>query len=328
MAKRAPVTCALLLGCLTACDPAAWERAELSVHERELSAALERYRADFGGYPGALDDLVPDYLTALPAPVDALPAYLYDADSGTVRVVALIDKGELAAMKAVDESNLARIDAALAAFRSEHGGHPISLDELAPAYIASIPAGAGAFSDYYYSAGTGTVQLDPDLQRVYDAIAAEPIDADRDVYDEEVDNLDAIIELSDGQGYPDPREVLSTGSDVFEQRRAVIGEESGGGPLDVSEPPPFAADALERYEQRDPSTMPTPGEVLSAGKTVFREVYGTESDPELTRKSEDIYHEHVNEDGTLDETKTPSAEEVLEAGREIFNTYLNADESP
>lgn len=54
-----------------------------------IKDALERYKLDKGSYPDTLDKLLPDYLKAVPQPVDSVTgkvsgSYSYNKDTGAV----------------------------------------------------------------------------------------------------------------------------------------------------------------------------------------------------------------------------------------------------
>ncbi len=77
---------AVLLACGLYCvrTSKSWRRAELvrvARESRPLVTALDRYRAEHGQYPCALDDLMPDYLPSLPRTgMVAYPQFMYLPD--------------------------------------------------------------------------------------------------------------------------------------------------------------------------------------------------------------------------------------------------------
>ena len=319
--------CSILAGC----DAGTWDRALARVHEQELAGAVARYHEDTGGYPLSLERLVPDYVPELLASNSDAPMYFYEAGTGDVRVVSLIPKHELREMRAIDASNVAQLRQAVRSYHHDYDEFPAALERLAPMYLAAMPAGATPLSTYTYDARDGTVTLSHEMSALYDSLVAteDQTESDggvRDTYDSLIDDVDAVRDLTEGGKYPDPRQILVDGTQVFDDRRDAVGTESGSRTLENAQAPGFATDALRRYEERDLSSLPTPDEVLSAGQQVFKEIYGNESDSEVKRENQDVFDSHVSDDGTLNQTQVPSADGVLEAGQKLYQMYV--DENP
>ncbi len=116
-----------------------------------LERAIQTYKAEKGTNPASLDELVPNFLPAMPKHADGSP-YGYDAATGTV-----LD-GPVAAAPVTpqDMQTMQSIREAINRYGTAVGYYPGTLDALYPTYLGALPR-TSAGEQFLYNNQNGTV---------------------------------------------------------------------------------------------------------------------------------------------------------------------------
>lgn len=132
-----------------------------------LQQAVNQFSAQKGRYPATIEELAPNYITALPTTADGR-AFAYDPQTG--KVLHPRAGGEAATaqpaippMTATDEQNLYNLSNAIRDYYSANGRIPTGLDQLTPLYISTIPKMSNG-QDYSYDTATGGIYHPRELQ--------------------------------------------------------------------------------------------------------------------------------------------------------------------
>ena len=121
-----------------------------------LERAIQTYKAEKGINPASLDDLVPNYVPALPRHADGSP-YGYDPATG-----ALLDSPAAPAaagtgtVTAQDLQTMQDIRTAINQYGTATGYYPGTLDVLYPTYLKQLPRTSGG-EQFVYNNQTGAV---------------------------------------------------------------------------------------------------------------------------------------------------------------------------
>ena len=97
-----------------------------------LERAIRTFQAERGTYPPSLDALVPEFLPALPEQADGSP-WGYNPATGAVL------KEAFSGPTPTDRQLIQAIHTAIDQYGQDTGYYPATLDDLAPAYLATPP---------------------------------------------------------------------------------------------------------------------------------------------------------------------------------------------
>jgi hypothetical protein len=117
-----------------------------------LERAIQTYKAEKGSFPATLDELVPNYVPAMPRRADGTP-YGYDAVTGAVLDGPAASAG---AVTAQDMQTMQAIRDAINRYGTAVGYYPGTLDALYPAYLGKPPR-TSAGEPFLYNNQNGAV---------------------------------------------------------------------------------------------------------------------------------------------------------------------------
>ncbi len=129
-----------------------------STGKTELVQAMQIYRAEKGHYPATLEELVPNYLPALPVQSNGQP-YGYDPATGEIYTGSrrpAIPHAAVPEMTPADRQNVEQVRNLVYQYWQTTGRYPESLDVLVPGYAASLPTMSNGQS-FSYNAQSGMV---------------------------------------------------------------------------------------------------------------------------------------------------------------------------
>lgn len=130
-------------------------QAERLSQETSVESALRLYRAEHGGNPRTLDELVPDYLPAVPVSKDGT-RYGYNPRTGKVTRPAA-----KSALSIVEQREMKRMKNAIQRYKNETGYYPPSLKALVHfGYLTSAPNASNG-REYIYNPATGELFYPP-----------------------------------------------------------------------------------------------------------------------------------------------------------------------
>lgn len=121
----------------------------------EINSAIQTFAAEHGRNPSSLDELVPEYLPAVPTHPDGSP-YGYDPATGRVLDAPLAAAPAPRVSTKTNEQKMADINAAITKYGTATGYYPTSLDQLVPNYLSTMPLTASG-ARFIYDPQTGKV---------------------------------------------------------------------------------------------------------------------------------------------------------------------------
>ncbi|NUM52832.1 MAG: hypothetical protein HUU46_04230 [Candidatus Hydrogenedentes bacterium] len=119
----------------------------------EINSALQTFAAEHGRNPSSLEELVPEYLPAVPTHPDGSP-YGYDPATGKVLDAPLVAAPAPRTSSLTNDQKMAEITAAINKYGMATGYYPPSLDALVPSYLPTMPLTASG-SRFIYDPQTG-----------------------------------------------------------------------------------------------------------------------------------------------------------------------------
>lgn len=123
--------------------------------EIEVNHAIQAYAAENGRYPASLQDLVPDYFSAVPTKPDGTP-YGYDPKTGKLAEAAPTAHAIVTPAGETNEQKMARIRNAINQYGMATGYYPPSIEALVPQYLPSVPLTANG-AKFIYDPQTGAL---------------------------------------------------------------------------------------------------------------------------------------------------------------------------
>ncbi|HRI89821.1 MAG TPA: hypothetical protein PK869_16220, partial [Candidatus Hydrogenedentes bacterium] len=125
--------------------------------EIELNSALQTFAAEHGRNPASLEELVPNYIAAIPAKPDGTP-YGYDPATGALldAPIAPAAAPPVQSASAINQQTIATINEAITRYGTAVGYYPATLDVLVPAYLPTLPLTVSG-SRFIYDNQTGKV---------------------------------------------------------------------------------------------------------------------------------------------------------------------------
>lgn len=120
----------------------------------EVNQAVQTFLAEKGRYPSSLEELVPDYLPAVPMKADGSP-YGYDATTGRLTDAPATTTAAYTP-SLTNEQKMAQITAGINNYAAATGYYPPSLDVLVPTYLSNLSLTAKN-ARFIYDPTTGKV---------------------------------------------------------------------------------------------------------------------------------------------------------------------------
>ena len=120
-----------------------------------LERAIQTYKAEKGSFPATLDELVPNWLPAMPKHADGRP-YGYDAATGAVLDGPAAPAAAAGTVTAEDQQTMQAIREAIPKYGTAVGYYPGTLDVLYPKYLSKLPR-TSAGEQFLYNNQNGTV---------------------------------------------------------------------------------------------------------------------------------------------------------------------------
>lgn len=120
----------------------------------EVNQAIQTFLAEKGRYPNSLEELVPDYLPAVPVKPDGSP-YGYDATMGKLTDAPATTTAAYTP-SLTNEQKMAQITGAINNYAAATRYYPPSLDVLVPTYLSTLPLTAKN-ARFIYDPTTGKV---------------------------------------------------------------------------------------------------------------------------------------------------------------------------
>lgn len=121
----------------------------------EVNQAIQTFLAEKERYPSSLEELVPDYLPAVPVKPDGSP-YGYEATTGKLTEAPVASTSAVYTPSLTNEQKMAQINAGINNYAAATGYYPPSLDVLVPTYLSSLPLTAKN-ARFIYDPTTGKV---------------------------------------------------------------------------------------------------------------------------------------------------------------------------
>jgi hypothetical protein len=123
--------------------------------EIEVNHAIQAYAGEHGRYPASLQDLVPDYFSAVPTKPDGSP-YGYDPKTGKLTDAPAPGPAVITPAVETNEQKMARIRNAINQYGMAVGYYPPSIEALVPQYLPSVPLTANG-ARFIYDPQTGAL---------------------------------------------------------------------------------------------------------------------------------------------------------------------------
>ena len=120
----------------------------------EVNQAIQTFLAEKGRYPNSLEELVPDYLPAVPVKPDGSP-YGYDATMGKLTDAPATTTAAYTP-SLTNEQKMAQITGAINNYAAATRYYPPTLDVLVPTYLSTLPLTAKN-ARFIYDPTTGKV---------------------------------------------------------------------------------------------------------------------------------------------------------------------------
>jgi hypothetical protein len=120
-----------------------------------LEHAIQVYKAEKGGNPATLEELVPNYVPSVPKHADGTP-YGYDSATGTVLDGPVAPAAPAGAVTPQDMQTMQAIRDAINRYGTAVGYYPGTLDALCPTYLGKPPR-TSAGESFLYNNQNGAV---------------------------------------------------------------------------------------------------------------------------------------------------------------------------